>query len=52
MNAIEAKDKRHRAILQNIAQRTMLEQNLVPDFSGDVVERDFIDFKKAGPSGH
>jgi ribonuclease R len=33
MNTIEAKDKQHRAILQRIARRAMMERGLLPDFS-------------------
>jgi ribonuclease R len=32
-----AKDKQHRAILQRIAQRAMLERGLLPDFSGEAL---------------
>jgi len=34
MNAV---DKQHRAILQRIAQRVMLERGLLPDFSVEVL---------------
>ena len=56
-------DQPHRAILQSIAQRAMLERGLLPDFSAAVlaeldriqapagVERGFIDFKGVGPAG-
>jgi VacB/RNase II family 3'-5' exoribonuclease len=37
MNTIEAKGKQHRAILQSIAQRAMLEQGLLPDFSAEAL---------------
>ena len=55
-------DQQHRAILQDIAQRAMLERGLLPDFSAAVlaeldriqapagVERGFIDFKGVGPA--
>jgi exoribonuclease-2 len=34
---MNANDKRHRAILQNIAQRVMLERGLLPDFSAEAL---------------
>jgi VacB/RNase II family 3'-5' exoribonuclease len=37
VNTIEAKGKQHRAILQSIARRAMLEQGLLPDFSGEAL---------------
>ena len=37
MNTSEAKGKQHRAILQSIARRAMLEQGLLPDFSAEAL---------------
>jgi len=34
---MNANDKQHRAILQNIAQRAMLERGLLPDFSAEAI---------------
>ena len=34
---MNANDKQHRAILQNIAQRVMLERGLLPDFSAEAL---------------
>ncbi len=35
---MNANDKQHRTILQNIAQRAMLERGLLPDFSAEAVD--------------
>ncbi len=58
---MNTKDKQHRAILQRIARRAMLEKGLPPDFSAEALaelaricvqlihtdaERGFIDFKR------
>jgi len=59
---MNANAKQHRAILQGIARRVMLERGLLPDFSVEAlaelariqapatmdVERGFIDFKRVG----
>ncbi|OGD21226.1 MAG: ribonuclease II [Candidatus Aminicenantes bacterium RBG_16_63_16] len=37
MNTIEAKDKQHRAVLQNIARRAMIARGLLPDFSPEAL---------------
>ncbi|MGA2532131.1 MAG: RNB domain-containing ribonuclease [Candidatus Aminicenantales bacterium] len=37
MNTIEAKDKQHRAILQSIARRAMMDRGLLPDFSPEAL---------------
>ena len=37
MNTMNTNDKQHRAILQDIAQRVMLERGLLPDFSAEAV---------------
>ena len=34
---MNANDKQHRAILQSIAQRAMLERGLLPDFSAEAL---------------
>jgi ribonuclease R len=34
---MNANDKQHRAVLQNIAQRAMLERGLLPEFSGEAL---------------
>ena len=34
---MNANDKQHRAILQRIAQRAMLERGLLPDFSAEAL---------------
>lgn len=34
---MNANDKQHRAVLQNIAQRAMLERGLLPDFSAEAL---------------
>jgi len=37
MNTLNTNDKQHRAILQDIAQRVMLERDLLPDFSAEAL---------------
>jgi len=37
MNTLNTNDKQHRAILQSIAQRAMLERGLLPDFSAEAL---------------
>jgi exoribonuclease-2 len=37
MNALNTNDQQHRAILQSIAQRAMLERGLLPDFSAQAL---------------
>ena len=37
MNTLNTNDKQHRAILQGIAQRAMLERGLLPDFSAQAL---------------
>ena len=37
MNTLNTNDKQHRAILQSIAQRAMLERGLLPDFSAQAL---------------
>ncbi len=37
MNTLNANDKQHRAILQSIARRVMLERGLLPDFSAEAL---------------
>jgi len=37
MNTMNTNDKQHRAILQSIARRAMLERSLLPDFSAEAL---------------
>ncbi len=39
MNTIDVKDKQHRAILQGIAQRAMIDRGLLPDFSREALSQ-------------
>lgn len=51
MNTMEPNDRQHRAILQSIARRAMLERGLLPDFSPeDLAELDRIQ-APAAPNG-